>query len=116
VGQGEWGSGSQGKVGQWVAEESGIVGRRGKWAEGRGAGRGARGAAQVVGREAGRGRKARRGSRGGVNSPPDGSTSGCVRGKRGKRGREGREEVPAHVARKGTVFSPGESGQETESP
>jgi hypothetical protein len=67
VGRGEWGSGSQGKVGQWVAGESGTVGRR------------VRRSSQVAGCGA------RRGSQGGVDSPSDGSTSGCVRGKRGRR-------------------------------
>jgi hypothetical protein len=71
----------------------------------------------------GAGRKTRRrslgaghGSRGGVYSPSDGSTSGCVRVQEWQEGREGREEVPAHVTQTGTVFSPGESGEVAKSP
>jgi hypothetical protein len=83
-GVGQWvvgkrASGSEG-VGQWVARESGTVGRRGKWDSG------PKGAAQVAGREARRrswgATRFARGSR----FPPDGSTSGCVRGKKARRG------------------------------
>jgi hypothetical protein len=64
------------------------VGRRGKWDSGS---QGKVG--QVTGRD----------------SPPDGSTSGCVRGK--GEGREGREEVPAHLAQAGTLRFAGEDSR-----
>jgi hypothetical protein len=74
VGRREKGSGSQGKVGQWVGG-SWAVGRRGKWDSG------PKGAAQVAGRDA---------VREGESIPP-----GWVdlRVRQGKRGRRGERDV-----------------------
>jgi hypothetical protein len=83
----------RGAVGQWVAGECGSVGRRGK--------------GTVGPKPRHRSRSAGHGSRGGVDSPSDRSTTGCVRGHEGKEEREGCEEVPAHVAQTGTLTSQG---------
>jgi hypothetical protein len=53
------------------------------------------------------GRTVRRGSQGGVHSPSNESTTGCVRGQEGEEEREGREVVPAHVAQTGTLTAQG---------